>query len=202
MGIDRISFNAFFESIIIRWLGRREASEQSAISTSSLQPPPHKKKANLIHWGFEQPVHIEIQPCGKVPIQPRRSLLQQREPEVCPKHCLMRFHGATTDFGPGPLLVPVKKGQRSVVQISTSGQPAYIEKVRDAYSGNGGSVQIFSYSEHSSGSIREVKVEPPLFSFPGQPVEVELAYKWSKGEANPDCTFSLNWEIVDPNSLG
>ena len=149
-------------------------------------------------------MRIEIQPCGKVPIQPRRarSLLQQRENEVCPKNCLMRFRGASTDFGPGPLLVPVKKGQRSVVEISTSGQPAYIEKVREAYIGNGGSVQIFSYSEHPTGSIREVKVEPPSFSFPGQPVEVELAYKWSKQEANADCTFNLNREIVDPNSLG
>lgn len=156
----------------------------------------------MIHWGFEQPVRIEVQPCGKVPIQPRRSLLQSGN-EVCPKNCLMRFRGATTDFGPGPLLVPVKKGQRSVVEISTAGnQPAYIEKVREAYSGNGGSVQIFSFSEHPSGSIREVKVEPPSFSFPGQPVEVELAYKWSKQESNADCTFNLNWEIVDPNSLG
>ena len=155
-------------------------------------------------------MRIEVQPCGQVPIQPRRrsllsrSLLQGgRESELCPKHCLMRFKGATTDFTPGPLLVPVKKGQRSVVEVFTSGQPGYFEKVRESYSGNGGSVQIFSYSEHaSSGSIREVKVEPPLFSFPGQPVEVELAYKWSKQEASSDCTFNLNWEIVDPNSLG
>ena len=163
---------------------------------------PHPPPANLIHWGFEQPVRIEVQPCGKVPIQPRRSRSLMAEPELCPKHCLMRFHGASTDFGPGPLLVPVKKSQRSVVEITTSGQPAFIEKVRESYSGNGGSVQIFSYSEHPSGSIREVKVEPPSFSFPGQPVEVELAYKWSKQEGSPDCTFSLNWEIVDPNSLG
>ena len=146
-------------------------------------------------------MRIEVQPCGTVPIQPRRAL-QQQQNEVCPKHCLMRFRGASTDFGPGPLLLPVKKGQRSVVEVFSSGQPAYFEKVREAYSGNGGSVQIFSYSEHpNSGSIREVKVEPPLFSFPGQPVEVELAYKWSKQETNADCTFTLNWAIVDPNSL-
>lgn len=88
--------------------------------------------------------------------------------------------------------MPVKKGQRSVVEVATSAKPAYIEKVREAYSGNGGSVQIFSYSEHPAGSIREVKVAPPSFSFPGQPVEVELAYKWSKEAANPDCTFNLN----------
>ena len=183
-----------------RWLER----EREENSTSSLPLLP-LKPGTLIHWGFEQPVHVEIQPCGKVPIQPRRSrsLLQGREQEICPKHCLLRFHGASTDFGPGPLLVPVKKGQRSAVQLFSSGQPAYIEKVREAYSGNGGSVQIFSYSEHpSSGSIREVTVSPPAFSFPGQPVEVELAYKWSKQEASADCTFSLNWEIVDPASLG
>ena len=167
------------------------------------QPPPPipTKTANLIHWGFEQPVRIEVEPCGKVPIQPRRALLQ-RENEVCPKHCLIRFRGATTDFGPGPLVVPVKKGQRSVVEISSSGQPAYFEKVREAYSGNGGSVQIFETSLHPSGSIREVKVSPPSFSFPGQPIEYEVGYKWSKEEANADCTVNLTWEIVDPNSLG
>jgi len=102
----------------------------------------------------------------------------------------MRFKGATTDFGPGPLTLPVKKGQKSTVEVFTAqGKPSgYVEKVREAYSGNGGSVQIFSFSEHNGGSIKEVKVSPPSFSFPGQPVEVELGYKWSKDESTPDCT--------------
>ena len=80
--------------ILHRWLEKRTKKKKLNLlsplvflfSLSLYRNQP----ANLIHWGFESPVQIEIQPCGEVPIQPLRSLLQ-RESETCPKHCLMRF---------------------------------------------------------------------------------------------------------------
>jgi len=169
-------------------------------SHTTLLLPPSLYSADLVRYGFDSPVTLEIQPCGDPPIQPRRRALLG---SGCPDKCLMRWKGATADYTTGPAVLPVKKNHRSTVRLVVGGdRPHYIKRVGDYYPGNGGSVQIFAYGgEGSAQGVNEVTVSPPNTAFEGQGAESTLAYEWSKDGAKA-CEIDLHWEIMAQESQG
>lgn len=155
--------------------------------------------AELIRFGYDSPVTIEIQPCGEPPKQPRRSLTQATG---CPQKCLVRWKGATNDYGTGPVVVPVKKTHKSTIKFAVeNSRPHYLKRGNEFYSGNGGSIQAFAWGSEGANGVSEITVTPPSIAFEGQPLEATVEYLWSK-DGDKACEVDLEWKIVDEKSLG
>ena len=114
----------------------------------------------------------------------------------------MRWKGASSDFGTGPVIVPVKKTHKSTIKFAVeAGKPHYLKRGTDFYSSNGGSIQAFAWSPEGSAGVTEITATPPAIAFEGQPMEATVEYLWSK-DGEKACEVDLVFKIVDEKSLG